>query len=246
MRRYRELALRLPDYLFLIDDDTYINMNRTLDYLTEKYPPEQQNAVAGCLLVWMQNNFFPIPFGGHGTILSRKSLELLTRPLICTQHFKSRENETQIFTSINAQKRALPPDTTADYEEFACSRILENRVNERPFFRDGMSLVELFEAYAKEQPFTDYANWNETGFCFHSDWITAYMVNSYEVGRYEPDHWIYNKYSKNNRLQTYEESVFFYGLRAPKNVKLVIVVITPIKDAPTRTATFAIMCPRIR
>lgn len=148
----------LPDYLMLIDDDSYVNVPDTLQFLTEFHPPNLPQAISGCRYISPIPINFGFPIGGFGAILTRRTLQNMRRPIHC-------EAPNDKFT------------------QFACWRLLnENNMLEHQFFRDGMSVADLLIAYANGLPFSKYKEWEEgNGFCFHSDLALAYFVNYYHV-----------------------------------------------------------------
>lgn len=146
----------LPDYLFLLDDDSYVQMPAVLEYLQQF---NGAHVFAGCLsrVRWMN---FSFPYGGWGTFLSRKALELWRHRLYC---------RNQILT---------------DFEEFACNRLKENQIGELSLFQEGMSLLELMHRYSANQPYLNFDQWNDVGFCLHSDTALAYFVNFYRIAEH--------------------------------------------------------------
>jgi hypothetical protein len=61
----------LPDYLIVIDDDTFINVPMVQEYLST-FDPNTPRAIAGCLVRSPISRVnFTIPFGGFGMIFSR-------------------------------------------------------------------------------------------------------------------------------------------------------------------------------
>lgn len=211
MKYYKRKNIRLPDYLFIIDDDTFINIDNVLTHLLEENPPNQLNAVAGCLYSMRDENM-SMPYGGFGTVLSKKSLQHAWRPLQCDSLDRSK-------TDGRIEKRTTDmPSSVDDFDNFACERMQENRVNELHLFENGMNLIELFESYASHQKFRDVANWSDAGFCFHSDTFLGYLINTYELGRKEPNHKV-TKLVPVNHFQTYDDSVFYYGFATGRKEK---------------------------
>ena len=84
-------------------------------------------------------------------MMSRGSVELLLQPLNCTS--PSKENNP-------------------DFVKHACSRIDESLVNEKLFFRDGMSVSDIMDAHGKMFPFREYDQWRSRGgnYCMLGDW----------------------------------------------------------------------------
>jgi len=146
----------LPDYLLIVDDDTYINMDMFTNFVTKK-DSRIPMAYAGCLYKredeLEKNISWAFPYGGFGLFLSRASLQRMMHPLHCYK-----ENITQ--------------EDSLDFERMACARITENRIGEQKIFRPGMSLSDI----ARE------ISMSET-FCMHSDWLTAYLINYYDLSQ---------------------------------------------------------------
>ena len=64
-------AAALPDFLFIADDDTYVNMELFDQYMSN-FDPGIPRAMAGCLVrTPSQKLNFSFPFGGLGTIFSK-------------------------------------------------------------------------------------------------------------------------------------------------------------------------------
>jgi len=151
---YRTTNAPLPDYLFIVDDDTYINFDIFRQYILsnrERYLTANPSAIAGCLIRISSRVF--IPYGGYGLFLNKGTL-------------------TKLFL-----------DTIHQYEPCVnCNSIRNSRdtIGEINVYQKGMTLVDLIYAYATKQPFSDYRNWNH-GFCAHSDWIWGYFIDYYKL-----------------------------------------------------------------
>lgn len=185
----------LPDYLIILDDDTWLNMNHVVPFLLREYPIHTPFVIAGCMMRWnviMHN--FTIPFGGFGTFYNRAALIRFTKPIHC------------------------PSDD--EFSRHVCQTVNANRVGEGPLFRNGMSVVDLMYAYVQRQPYLDVANWDEVGFCMHSDWALSYFINFYNI----PIHAVHPKMIKvpHDRLRGYNDSALYIGrqnARAVANLK---------------------------
>jgi hypothetical protein len=162
LHHYRQQHEKLPDYLIIMDDDSYYQLEFVQDEL-RRYRPETAQVLAGCLFhnrikekkSKVEHNF-TFPFGGYGTILSRGAIANLMRPVYC----QNRQRD--------------------EFEETACQRLDENQLEEKYLFREGMSIGELMEAYAASQPYKGHANWTH-GFCLHSDWALSFFLNFYYI-----------------------------------------------------------------
>jgi len=140
----------LPDYLIVMDDDTYFNMNKFQRHFTLE-GASRPRAIAGCRIKF--HITFSGPYGGFGLILSRAMLQDLMQPIDCSTNYTT--------------------DST-------CGRIEMNRIGEYDVFQDMVSgsLVELMKRYAERSAFRDHKKW-AAGYCLHSDWATGYLISLY-------------------------------------------------------------------
>lgn len=149
----------LPSYLIIMDDDSYFNMNPLVGTLHNAHPPDELFVLSGCTFTFPKEIRFNFPYGGFGSILTRKAIQNLMRPIYC-----------------NATK----PD---GFTRMACWRLNQNLVGEQKFFRNGMTVADLMHAFSSGLPFTGVDDWDDgVGFCFHSDHAIAYFVGYYHVG----------------------------------------------------------------
>jgi hypothetical protein len=166
-----------PDFLLIIDDDTYLRMDAVVRQL-QTHDSEQPVAIAGRFLqffvkapIWhfvlrivglygttvIMPSLLSLPHGGYGSFYSRGTLVALHTPISCVH-----------------------PMGRFDVE--SCASLQANRMGERALFKDGMTLLELMDAYVRDQPYLDALNWNNgVGACFHSDWIWGYFVEYYPI-----------------------------------------------------------------
>lgn len=164
----------LPDFLVVMDDDTYYNMEQVADGLVslrkEQYEQFQDDSMvlAGCTIRSRLKHFkWSFPFGGWGTIFSKSALETLLEPLHCgnatndSDAFQGSENSNSLSARF-------------------CPKLQKDRIGEYQVYEDGMSLASVMHAYVRKEPYADHARW-DLGFCLHSDWIWGYMVNYYNV-----------------------------------------------------------------
>jgi hypothetical protein len=161
LERYKA-GVPLPDYVLIIDDDTYLNIDALAETFQQHYPPEENHVVAGCTYRRPGVVDFVFPVGGVGSFLTKGAIEKLLTPLHC----------------------ASPPPGGTKMDAFtrwACWRLQLDPVGEKAFFHDGMSIGDLMYAYAAQLPFTGVAEWNRTGYCFHSDHTLGYFLNYYHV-----------------------------------------------------------------
>jgi hypothetical protein len=198
----------LPEYLIVMDDDTWMNMDLVVHELLKRYPTSSSSAsaqeqhpalaVAGCRIrsvVRVHN--FTIPFGGWGIILNRKALHnLLLRPITCTAAAAAAAGYRDDIDLDN--------DDNDDFARNACRRIAEDNIGEGRLFTNGMTVLSLMQAYAKAESYLQQTTTTTTttgsnggpwiqsqhndanapprfGYCLHSDWAWGYFLNFYNI-----------------------------------------------------------------
>lgn len=161
LQQYRD-GLEVPEYLFIIDDDTYVNMDSLTDTLHNEFPFQTPQLVAGCNFVFLKHNSFTFPYGGFGSFLSKAAINRLLQPIDCST------------------REARSGRLLDHFSRLACSRLGQNLMGENIFFEDGMSVADLMFKFASEQPYALVGNWT-AGYCFHSDHALAYFMNFYHI-----------------------------------------------------------------
>ena len=187
----------LPDYLWLMDDDTWIHPQKVPSTLVALYPPANgiPYVVAGCMVRSRVHEMnFTMPFGGWGTVLNRAALEQLQKPIVC-------RSET-----INDD----------EFVRNACLRLQENLLGEQSFFQEGMSVLDLMEAYTFRYPYLDVRNWTDVGYCLHSDWNVGYFVNYYNIASHSGG----RRDVPQDRLRGYNQTEMYTGAKKPHNLAL--------------------------
>ena len=167
----------LPDYLIIGDDDTWINIDALKSSLPKMYPPNEPRAVAGCLIRFEPRyDYFTIPFGGFGLVLTRSTLFNLLRPIDCSfQDTKHTERPVE----------SRPPfSKDSDFDALVCWRLEQNLIGEREVFRRGMSLLDMMYEYSVAAPYLQVEQWGNRSFCLHSDWVWGYLINYYHMARH--------------------------------------------------------------
>ena len=168
-KHYMNSHERLPDYLIIMDDDTYINMESFQNDF-EILNSSDNMYYAGCLvrspIGGPQNTNFTFPFGGFGSIFSKGSLRNLFQPIYCPP------------TPIDNLQ------TTNNHQ--ICNQLAKNIVLEQPYFQFGSNLVELMYEYVSRERYRDVHQW-KNGYCMHSDWVIGYFVNFYNVSKHVND-----------------------------------------------------------
>ncbi|KAL7564275.1 hypothetical protein ACA910_014339 [Epithemia clementina (nom. ined.)] len=170
-------ATNLPDYLIVLDDDAFVNLDLILPHITGQ-PQQQQHqprVVAGCLVVVEHQLDFTMPHGGFGLVWNRRALERFLQPIYCNHSSDANSSNHSSY------RPSLAITNNQEFEQMACWRMQQNNIGELPLFRPGMSIATLFRAYAKNQPFKRYRRWNDVGYCLHSDTAWGYFVNYYPL-----------------------------------------------------------------
>ncbi|KAL3782062.1 hypothetical protein HJC23_006290 [Cyclotella cryptica] len=148
--QYFEGQVDVPDYLMVVDDDTYLDLVDVMAYLEREREKIDNNeaafARAGC--VFQENDVIPFPlaYGGFGTILNKAAIQQLSEPIYCE---RGDGNESPRHETI-------------------CSQIKLNKVGEAAIFQDGMTIFQLFYKYAALK-----------NYCMHSDWLFGYVLQYY-------------------------------------------------------------------
>jgi hypothetical protein len=155
LQRYVNGQDTIPDYVFVIDDDTFLNMNRLVPDLAQHFPADHPFAVAGCNFNFLTESGVTFPYGGFGSFLTRKAVERLIQPFYC--------------------------DGRDEHSNLACWRLNMNAMGEKQFYKEGMSVSDLMHAYARNLPLTGVDHWTNTGYCLHSDHALAYFINFYHI-----------------------------------------------------------------
>ena len=165
----------LPNFLILMDDDTYIYMNRFIPFMIENNKPtqtqEKAKIYAGCLRgdpsVYEKHQIHWVyPWGGFGLIFNRASVKRLIMPIHCNDNAHA-----STFNHTSTNKNFI-----TSYNEFVCSRIKQNLLGEEKLFKNGMSISDL--AYAMS---------SRKYFCMHSDHLTSYLIHYYNLSDFTSD-----------------------------------------------------------
>jgi hypothetical protein len=207
LSNYKDNA-SLPDYLMIMDDDTYMDLEKVAPFIQKEYPADTAYAVAGCMIrSRIREHNFTIPFGGWGVIFSRPAIENFQKPLFC-----------EPFRNNTSKAYAPPPPSVsgadAGFTQLACWRLYQDSIGELPLFSDGMSVAELMHAYVKRYSYTAIADWQNTGFCMHSDWVWGYFTNFYHIAIHTETPKFANILE--DRMRGYNDSLIYAGRQTAK------------------------------
>jgi len=168
-----ESHVPIPDYLFLLDADTYLNLDKIMGsdkndgFLPQIHMPDEPSSIAGCLIRERVKELnFTFPWGGFGTIFTKKSIERFVYPIQnCTLHGEN--NDGSIY-ALGDTDELLDPETKIslktmhhrqltddEFNRLVCSRLREDRIGEAHLFQKGMSVADLMYRYV--------TNWKYVG-----------------------------------------------------------------------------------
>ena len=198
--------INLPDYLLLMDDDTWVGMDNVVPLATELYPVDEPRAVAGCFVrKRIQEMNFTFGYGGYGHMLNKKALQNLIRPIHC---------------SVDVDLASVNPLEEEDFEKLVCWRLEQSRVGEKQLFRNGMSVADLMHAYTFHNAYLNVNSWDarSVGFCMHSDWALGYFLNFYFISNKSSSAFSLRDVPE-DRLEGFKQSQFYAGKRTSENKK---------------------------
>jgi len=138
----------LPDYLVIVDDDTYINVELLNTFLESKNS-SQPIAYSGCSKNLITN------MGGFNLFLSKGSIERLITPLSCS-------------TNTNSDRYLM---SIPDWEAKVCKQLEKNVLGEFDHFYSGMSLIDIAYEFASKKNFCLFSGW------FMKYLITEYSIS---------------------------------------------------------------------
>jgi len=194
LRFYREATKiygydALPSYLILTDDDTYVD----LEILEKKVIMDiaAANASNPSLMV-IPSYDTPVVFAGCLVRMPNEQVNF-TFPFGGFGQFFSKGALQRMIQPLYCNNTAL-----AGFEEEACERINDSNattIGETSMFKHGMSISDLMEVYAASD-----------NFCAHSDWLTGYFVNFYNISRHAVDDGVW--FNQEKRMDNVKEARF--------------------------------------
>lgn len=187
-----------PDYLFLIDDDTWIQMDTLVPTLTLQYPSHLPYFIAGCPIRFKRDHNFSFPFGGYGMIFTKAALYRWSQPLKGCHPFLPESSPTDDAVDQN------------DFVSYACNRLhrhhqIGERMSPQLFSQQqhqqrDMTVADIFYSYVHRANYTNVEKWDGIGYCLHSDWALGYFASEYRI-------------SMNGQLQGFHNSSMSKGVR---------------------------------
>lgn len=163
MNLLKESGIPLPNYLMVIDDDTYLNVHHIENYLknsegNSNVPRSTEPVIfAGCRVRHPVNEMkWTFPFGGWGIYLSEGALKKWMRSIRCE------ENKNENIEICRLYKNPSKSDIT---------------IGEGKYFLNGMNLNEVFKRYLEQEEY-----------CLHGDWFYGYIANFLNISRHVVPH----------------------------------------------------------
>lgn len=151
-RFYKQNKTTLPDYMFVVDDDTVYRIDKILSGLRD-VGPTNPSVWAGCLHFLQRNSQYRFsPHGGSGAIFNRGALQRLYHPIQC------QSNTTRIDPHFGA------------FTQESCNTIKKNATGELDLFQEGMTVNELM-----------VAKYNKLPSCFFADVLMGYFVEHFHI-----------------------------------------------------------------
>jgi hypothetical protein len=145
----------LPDYLVVLDDDSYFNVDAFRKEAAHHTNTGISRVYSGCLfernVTGGKNIEWEFPYGGMGVVYTKGAIKNLLTPLNCS-------------LSATAQPGLLP-----SRQSDACKALQRNEIGEQAFYQPGMNTIDLFSNYSA----------HSKNFCLHSDWLVGYIAGRY-------------------------------------------------------------------
>jgi len=166
-------ATTIPDYLFLLDADTYLNLGNIVGinkneggdgdgggFLSKMYPPDSTLVIAGCMIKErIKHHNFTFPWGGFGTIFTKKSIQRFIQP-IHNCRLDEGEGKDEYNNKINDERLLVDPKTNQslktmsyreltddEFERLVCSKLKDDMIGESFLFEEGMNVADLMYKY---------------------------------------------------------------------------------------------------
>ena len=167
LEQYRGASTKRPDFLMLLPEHTYVNVERVIDALQQwRHTPQQ--VVASCTNIMRPKDLHLVyPTAPSVSIFPRAALDRLLEPLYC-------DNRGGVA--------AAAADASSAFTQWACWRLWQNHLGERSFFRNGMSIGDLLWEYSSQiVSSTSIKKWHHVGYCLESHHLLGYFVSFYHI-----------------------------------------------------------------
>lgn len=155
LEKYRTKEITVPDYLFIIEEDTFLNMDDLLLDLLRNHPSDKPKAIAGCNRDLRKTGGITFPESGFGSYFTKAAVERFIAPFYC--------------------------DGRDQHSTINCWRKNMNDLGEKTYYEEGMSVHQLMHAYTTAFQFTQVEEWSDAGYCMHAEHALAYFTNFYHI-----------------------------------------------------------------
>jgi len=155
LEKYKNKEETIPDYLFIIEEDTFLNMDALMLDLLRNYPANKTKAISGCNNEFLKTSRISFPEGGFGSYFTRAAIERFIQPFYC--------------------------DGRDQQSILNCWRKNVNALGEKEYYHGGMSVHELMHNFTMAHQFTRVEEWSKSGYCLHADHALAYFTNFYHI-----------------------------------------------------------------
>lgn len=169
----------LPDYLILVDDDTFVNIELIQTSIWLHQQQEEPLVSAGCMIRSPRHMInWTFPFGGYGTFFNRVALQrMMLQPINCSSN-NGRKNNTGSYENDDREN-----DNNNFMTNICEISLKENLLKERKYFKNGLTIIELFEKYLIGESYSDNVT-QQDRFCLHSDYSIGYLANFYFLSKH--------------------------------------------------------------
>jgi hypothetical protein len=168
------LLVPFPDYLLLVDDDTYFNLDLLYQLELQHRNSSIPHVSAGCRHT--NGNTITFAYGGFGSLFSKGSLLRLAQTLHCERfggwwsgdHTTTNTKTNTTTTTTTTTTTGLPVQDLTQipsrelleqpnlYQEGVCQTLQKNWILERSFYQPGMSLMDVMTARAFAEPYSSF------------------------------------------------------------------------------------------
>ena len=193
----------LPDYLMILDDDTFVNIEEFIQTLTRiKTTISNSNSTSKPSLLSKYFDTNPIagymfggrsyiyPHGGYGIFIPKNLLKVLSKPIqevIDVDQFLQQNASRRIYSEmerhlqhqlLSQQRRSIARNNSLASSNRKATTSTTTTIADAAdsSTKINTTMLDLIYNIVTYQPFSKYKEWKRTdGYCFHSDWVWGYF-----------------------------------------------------------------------
>ena len=128
---YKYTTVTIPDILIIVDDDTFVDIDRVKHFMTRMSRSSGQQPLVGAGKVWKGSVLYPFPHGGLGTFFNKEAIQNMVKPVFCPLKGYG----------------------------IACKNVQYDRLLETEVFREGDSVFDLFYKISAQRNFCLHSDW---------------------------------------------------------------------------------------